>query len=103
MKFVIVFIGIFAMIMAAPSDVEILKNESQVGPESFQYAYETSDGAKAEAQGQVRSIGSDQEALTVQGSFSYIADDGQVYKVQYTADENGFHPLGDHLPVAPEA
>ncbi|XP_059216440.1 larval cuticle protein 65Ag1-like [Stomoxys calcitrans] len=103
MKFAIVFAALFAVALAAPADVEILKNESDVGPESFQYAYETSDGAKAEAQGQVRNIGSEQEALAVQGSFSYISEDGQTYKVQYTADENGFQAYGDHLPVAPEA
>lgn len=35
------------------------------------------------------------------GSFSYIGDDGQTYSISYTADENGYHPVGDHLPTPP--
>lgn len=35
------------------------------------------------------------------GSFSYTAPDGTEIKVEYTADENGFVPVGDHLPTPP--
>lgn len=35
------------------------------------------------------------------GSFSYTAPDGTEIKVSYTADENGFVPVGDHLPTPP--
>lgn len=38
MKFIIVFVALFALALAAPAEVEVLKNESDVGPESFQYA-----------------------------------------------------------------
>ncbi|CAG7731187.1 unnamed protein product, partial [Allacma fusca] len=27
--------------------------------------------------------------------------DGTRINLQYTADENGFHPVGDHLPTPP--
>ncbi|XP_019895411.2 larval cuticle protein 65Ag1-like [Musca domestica] len=103
MKFIIVFAALFALALAAPADVEIVRSDSDVGPESFQYAFETSDGTKAEAQGQLNNAGSEQEAIAVRGSFSFVADDGQTYTVNYVADENGFQPQGAHLPVAPEA
>ncbi|XP_013116554.2 larval cuticle protein 65Ag1-like [Stomoxys calcitrans] len=100
MKFFIVFATLFALALAAPAEVEIIKNESDVGPESFNYAFETSDGVKAAAEGQLNNIGSDNESLAVKGSYTYVGDDGQTYSVQYTADENGFQPQGAHLPVA---
>ncbi|KAM7356048.1 larval cuticle protein 65Ag1-like [Cochliomyia hominivorax] len=105
MKLIIVFAALFAVALAAPRPEEatILKSESEVGPESFQYAYATSDGVEAEAQGQLKNVGSEDEAIVVKGSFSFVADDGQTYTVNYVADENGFQPQGAHLPVVPEA
>ncbi|KNC33943.1 Larval cuticle protein 8 [Lucilia cuprina] len=94
MKFIIVFAALFAVALAAPrpEDAVVLKSESEVGPESFQYAYATSDGVEAEAQGQLKNVGTDEEAIVVKGSFSFVADDGQTYTVNYVADENGFQP-----------
>ncbi|XP_037811990.1 larval cuticle protein 65Ag1-like isoform X1 [Lucilia sericata] len=105
MKFIIVFAALFAVALAAPrpEDAVVLRSESEVGPESYQYAYETSDGNKAEEQGQLKNVGTEEEAIVVKGSYSFVADDGQTYTVNYVADENGFQPQGAHLPVAPEA
>ncbi|KAM7355508.1 larval cuticle protein 65Ag1-like [Cochliomyia hominivorax] len=106
MKFIIVFAAFFAVALAAPprpEEATILRSESEVGPESFQYAFATSDGTEAEAQGQLKNVGSEDEAIVVKGSFSFVGDDGQTYTVNYIADENGFQPQGAHLPVAPEA
>ena len=63
--------------------------------------YETANGIKADARGLLNNAGSENEALSVQGSFSFVADDGQTYTVTYVADENGFQPQGAHLPVPP--
>lgn len=40
-------------------------------------------------------------AQQADGSFSYTAPDGQRISVQYVADENGFRPVGAHLPTPP--
>ncbi|XP_059217315.1 larval cuticle protein 65Ag1-like [Stomoxys calcitrans] len=104
MKFIILFAAIFAVVLAAPRpDAEVLKNESDVGPESYNFAYATSDGITAQEEGHLQNIGSENEAISVKGQYSYTGDDGQTYTVTYTADENGFQPQGAHLPVAPEA
>lgn len=63
--------------------------------------YETANGIKAEARGAPSAAGPEGPAVAVQGSFSYVADDGQTYTVTYVADENGFQPQGAHLPVSP--
>ena len=49
---------------------------------------------------QLKNAGSENEAISVRGSYSWTAPDGQVYTVNYIADENGFQPEGAHLPVA---
>ncbi|XP_023294734.2 larval cuticle protein 65Ag1-like [Lucilia cuprina] len=105
MKLTIVFVTLFAITLAAPrpEDAIVLKSESEVGPESFKYAYETSDGVKAEARGLLKNIGSENESLAVQGAYTYVNADGQTISVEYIADENGFQPKGDHLPVATSA
>ncbi|XP_037941306.1 larval cuticle protein 65Ag1-like [Teleopsis dalmanni] len=103
MKFVIVFVALFAFALAAPADVEVLKSESDVQPDGYKFALETSDGTSKNEQGELKNVGTEEEAIVVRGSFSWIADDGQKYTVNYVADENGFQPQGAHLPVAPEA
>ncbi|XP_034658685.1 larval cuticle protein 65Ag1-like isoform X2 [Drosophila subobscura] len=104
MKFLIAFVALFALALAAPSaDVQVLRSDSDVGPEGFNYALETSDGTKTQEQGQLNNIGTEQEAIAVKGSYRFVADDGVTYEVTYIADENGFQPQGAHLPVAPEA
>ncbi|XP_017017865.1 larval cuticle protein 65Ag1-like [Drosophila kikkawai] len=108
MKFLIVFVALFALVLAAPprstaGEAQILAQNSDVGPESYNYNFETSDGQKADAAGQLKNIGTEQEALAVHGSYSFVGDDGVTYTVTYVADENGFQPQGAHLPVAPVA
>lgn len=45
--------------------------------------------------------GEELNAQVQQGSYSYTAPDGQIITVTYTADEKGFHAVGDHLPTPP--
>ena len=64
-------------------------------------SYESANGIKAEARGQPGQGPPGEEGENVQGSFSYVGDDGQTYSITYTADENGFVPQGAHLPTPP--
>lgn len=62
------------------------------------FSFETSDGISQQEQGQLVNQGSENEAISVRGSYSYTGPDGVVYTVTYIADENGFQPQGAHIP-----
>lgn len=65
------------------------------------FSFETSNGIAAEEQGQLINPGTENESISVKGSFKYTGPDGVTYTVTYVADENGFQPEGDHIPKAP--
>lgn len=67
-------------------------------------SYETANGIKAEEVGTLKRANSPDktDVIVVQGSYSYVGDDGQTYSVSYAADdEGGFQPQGAHLPTPP--
>ncbi|KAG7206512.1 hypothetical protein KM043_003857 [Ampulex compressa] len=83
--------------------VAILR-QSQDGPNpdgSYQYSYETSNGIRAQEEGHPNQLDAETTAMEARGDFSFTAPDGQVYRVSYVANQDGFQPQGDHLPVAP--
>ncbi|XP_063385628.1 pupal cuticle protein 36-like [Cydia fagiglandana] len=80
---------------AADRNAEILRYDNQNDGETFSYNFETSNGISAEESGVATN------GVQAQGGFSYTGDDGQFYKISYTADENGYLPQGDHLPTPP--
>lgn len=73
----------------------ILRYENVITPEGFSYSYDTSNGIHADESGTAGN------GVKAKGSYSYTGDDGKVYTIKYTADENGFRPVGDHLPTPP--
>lgn len=63
-------------------------------------SYETSDGTSRQEQADVRNEGEENQVLEVRGSYSWTAPNGEVFTVNYVADENGFRPEADHIPKA---
>ncbi|KAG7299466.1 hypothetical protein JYU34_016427 [Plutella xylostella] len=78
----------------------IVRSENEILPEGFNYAYETGNGIFAESSGTLKRV-DNTEAVVVRGSYRYVAPDGTPVEVRYIADENGFQPEGNVLPVAP--
>ncbi|XP_034482012.1 pupal cuticle protein Edg-78E-like [Drosophila innubila] len=75
-------------------DAQILSERSST-PDSegnFAYAFETSNGINQQASGNINGVSGESE---------FVAPNGEVIKTTYTADENGYHPQGDHLPTPP--
>ncbi|XP_059620308.1 endocuticle structural glycoprotein SgAbd-2-like [Phlebotomus argentipes] len=130
-KFVVTFCAAILVVGAAPqgapqaaqpvdsehvTPVPILRYTESVGQDgSFNFSYEAGNGINVEGAGftkraQVPRIDpetgaesgfEEQDVLVQTGSYSYTAPDGTPIHVQYIADENGFQPVGDHLPQPP--
>nr|CAD7574320.1 unnamed protein product [Timema californicum] len=69
---------------------------------TFQNSYESADGTKVEASGTLKDLGDKEGPSSVmQGSYSFVTADGQLFELRYIADESGFQPQASFLPVAP--
>ncbi|ALC43601.1 Lcp65Aa [Drosophila busckii] len=101
MKCVLIFIGLcLALTAAAPGGepADIVEQTVDVLPDGYKLSLETSDGTKRKEHATLKNAGTEDEAIAVQGSYSYVGDDGVTYSVSFTADENGYQPQGAHLP-----
>ncbi|XP_042241704.1 cuticle protein AMP5-like [Homarus americanus] len=82
----------------APEYAEIIAYENEdSGDGNFRYSFQTSNGINQNARGYPGSQGQS----NIEGSFSFPLDDGRTADVTYIADENGFQPQSDLIPVAP--
>ncbi|XP_055589314.1 uncharacterized protein LOC129741602 [Uranotaenia lowii] len=99
----------------APAPKKVIKNYDSAGSgfdrikeqvkqynnDGYYYRYLTEQNAQVAESGRLEDRETDNEALRAKGFYEYVGDDGVRYRVDYTADENGFVPQGAHLPVAP--
>ncbi|XP_042891709.1 cuticle protein AMP1A-like [Penaeus japonicus] len=66
---------------------------------TYNFDFEAANGIRF---AQAGSPDGDEDAVIKAGEYSYTAPDGTEIHLRFVADENGFQPQGDHLPVAPE-
>ncbi|XP_036320422.1 uncharacterized protein LOC118734931 [Rhagoletis pomonella] len=75
--------------------VSILRNDQEMNNDgSYRYQYETGNGIIGTEQGTA--------GVAIQGTSSYVSPEGLPIKLTYTADETGYHPVGDHIPKTPD-
>ncbi|CAG9833630.1 unnamed protein product [Diabrotica balteata] len=76
----------------------IVRQTFDITPEgTYNYAFETENEIYLEEEGHLDNEGK----LTKQGQYQYTGPNGEIIRTIYTADEEGFHPQGAHLPTAP--
>lgn len=63
-----------------------------INKSSTYYSYKTSNDLEREETGEVVNVGREDEHIVVRGFYSYIDVNGEVQRVMYTADENGYQP-----------
>lgn len=80
-------------------DYKILRQEGDINEDGYHYLYETENKIQAEETGRVLNKGTDDAHIEATGYFEYVGPDGITYRVDYTADENGFHPTVSYLSL----
>ncbi|CAH0558098.1 unnamed protein product [Brassicogethes aeneus] len=108
MKVIVALLAMASLAYCAPQGsvtepIPILRQEQEVNFDgSYKYSYETGNGISADESGFLKNAGvPEQETQVAQGQFQYTSPEGQVIHLTYIADENGFQPIGDHLPTPP--
>lgn len=65
-------------------------------------SFETENGIAAREQGGLKQVPDSKEpGNAAEGAYTYTAPDNSKVEISYTADERGFIPSGNVLPVAP--
>lgn len=71
-----------------------IKSEQDINPDgTYRYAYETEDGISANEEG----VG----GVHATGGASWTSPEGKQVQFSYTADENGYKPVGSDVPEIP--
>ncbi|KAL0892211.1 hypothetical protein ABMA27_015399 [Loxostege sticticalis] len=100
MKFTIFALAALALACAFPQNqpeqpaqppVQIVKQDSEVDVNGYNFEFETSDGTSRQETGEYKND-TDQQGLLVRGSYKYVAPDGQHIQVTFVADKNGYQP-----------
>ncbi|BES99573.1 cuticular protein [Nesidiocoris tenuis] len=65
------------------------------------FRFSLDNGISQNAEGRLNNKGTEQEAQSIEGSYSFTSPEGQVITIQYIADEGGFRATGDAIPTPP--
>jgi hypothetical protein len=79
--------------------LHISYQNDNIGLDSYNFAYETSDGIKREESAVVNNFGSEVEELVVRGTISWVSPEGETITFNYVADKDGYRPEGAHIPT----
>ncbi|XP_053692227.1 uncharacterized protein LOC128740689 [Sabethes cyaneus] len=86
---------------SSAGQIQTLVDERDLNENGYKYKFQTENDINVEQTGVVDASQPDSPLLRVTGFYEFTADDGVKYRVDYTADENGFVGTGAHLPTPP--
>ncbi|KAH8297027.1 hypothetical protein KR044_003718 [Drosophila immigrans] len=103
MKLILICVLFVAVTVAMPveNDDPIVNDSNVEYNGKFHSHVELRDGSVSTQEGELKEIHEHQYGEAIKGHYSFVGEDGQTYAVTYTADENGFRAVGDHLPTPP--
>ena len=92
---------VLALVAAASAAVVPIYDHQEVRDDfgQYSYSYRDANGAAHSDHGELKS-GPEGLVLVRSGSHAYTSPEGVPIQLSYTADENGYHPTGRHLPVS---
>ena len=74
------------------AEIRSLTNEPADAEGNFAYAFDTTNGIAVQESGNIAGV---------TGAAQYISPEGEAIELKYTADQDGYHPVGSHLPTPP--
>merc|ERR1712088_656036 len=87
-----------ADVLQPQPSIAILRS-SNTGPQDGNYAYsfETENGISQSVEGRMKMV-DETPVYVMKGEYEYPGADGQMWKVEWYADETGYHPSAPFLP-----
>lgn len=79
---------------------QLILYESTDTDNGHKFSFNTDDGQARDEELTILNPDTDEEEIVIKGSYSYVME-GLLYKVDYTADRNGYH-ANVHKPVPTE-
>ncbi|XP_055916331.1 uncharacterized protein LOC129949109 [Eupeodes corollae] len=76
---------------------KILRQEEEKKKHKYDFLYHTENGIYGEEKAHLHPGA----GTSATGYYEYTGDDGELYRVNYKSDHNGFIPEGDHIPTPP--
>ncbi|XP_023949516.1 larval cuticle protein LCP-22 [Bicyclus anynana] len=72
--------------------IKILKQKHHYDEDKYDFVFETENKIRAKENAVLKNANTLDEGIASKGFYEYIGPDGFMYRVDYTADENGFRP-----------
>ncbi|XP_072395450.1 flexible cuticle protein 12-like [Diabrotica undecimpunctata] len=91
---IVLLAGLIAVCVAAPPEREsrILKYDSDVREDGYDFAFETDDPIKRNEAGKIQQVSQEESNLQVNGDFAFNFPEGVSFQTVFVADEQGYRP-----------